>query len=188
MINIVDNFLDDLTYISTYNKLLENDFEEVVVGDKSFWVQFSTPEFDKTVLDKVSSIEGVERSSILSFFRVATDDLDTDWRIHADSIINGERPTRALVLNISPSKMSGLHGTAFWSHREYGDSLHDGVSFEDFDGMLLNDSNDLSKWDLQSVVGYKINRAVCYPCNYFHSKYPNIGWAAGRMVYVMFYK
>jgi hypothetical protein len=188
MINIVDNFLDDLTYISTYNKLLENDFEEVVVGDKSFWVQFSTPEFDKTVLDKVSSIEGVERNSVLSFFRVATDELDTDWRIHADSIINGERPTRALVLNISPSKMTGLHGTAFWSHREYGDSLHDGVSFEDFDGMLLNHSNDLSKWELQSVVGYKINRAVCYPCNYFHSKYPNIGWAGGRMVYVMFYK
>ena len=63
-----------------------------------------------------------------------------------------------------------------------------GVSFEDFDGMLLNDSNDLSKWDLQSVVGYKINRAVCYPCNYFHSKYPNVGWSGGRMVYVMFYK
>ena len=188
MINIVDNFLDDLTYISTYNKLLENDFEEVVVGDKSFWVQFSNPEFDKTILDKVSSIEGVERKSVLSFFRVATDELDTDWRIHADSIINGERPTRALVLNISPSKMTGLHGTAFWSHVDLGDSLYDGVSFEDFDGMLLNDSNDLSKWDLQSVVGYKINRAVCYPCNYFHSKYPNIGWASGRMVYVMFYK
>ena len=66
MINIVDNFLDDLTYISTYNKLLENDFEEVVVGDKSFWVQFSTPEFDKTVLDKVSSIEGKE--SLYSVF------------------------------------------------------------------------------------------------------------------------
>jgi hypothetical protein len=47
MINIVDNFLDDLTLFNTYNKLLDNDFEEVVVGDKSFWVQFSTQEFDQ---------------------------------------------------------------------------------------------------------------------------------------------
>jgi len=188
MINVIDNFLDDNTYKATYDKLSSNEFKEVPAGDKSFWVQFSTPEFDRLVLDKISRAEGVKRRNIFSFFRVATDKVDTDWRIHSDAIINGERPERALVLYLSPSTMEGLHGTAFWKHKELGDCLPENVSFEEYDKVLLNESNNIEKWDLHSVIGYKINRAVCYPCNYFHSKYPNIGWTEGRMVYVMFYK
>ena len=84
--------------------------------------------------------------------------------------------------------MEGLHGTAFWKHKELGDCLSEDVSFEEYDKVLLNESNNIEKWDLNSVIGYKINRAVCYPCNYFHSKYPNLGLTEGRMVYVMFYK
>ena len=44
-----------------------------------------------------------------------------------------------------------------------------------------------SKWKLKSVIGYKPNRLLSYPCNYFHSKYPNESWNEGRVVYVMFY-
>lgn len=188
MINVIDNFLDGNTYKATYNKLSSNEFKEVDVGDKSFWVQYSTTEFDGLVLDKISKTEGVKRKNIFSFFRVATDKVDTDWSIHSDAIINGERPERALVLYLSPSTMKGLHGTAFWKHKELGDSLPEDVSFDDYDNVLLNESNNIDKWDLHSVIGYKVNRAVCYPCNYFHSKYPNVGWEKGRMVYVMFYK
>lgn len=188
MINIIDNFLSDGLYKAIYEKLSSNDFKEVQAGDKSFWVQFSDPTFDELVLNKISDIEGVKRRNIFSFFRVATDKVDTDWRIHSDAIINGERPDRALVLYLSPSRMEGLHGTAFWKHRQFGDSLPSDISFEDYDKVLLEDSNMLYKWDLHSVVGYKENRGLMYPCNYFHSKYPNIGWPEGRMVYVMFYK
>lgn len=188
MINIIDNFLSEELYNSMYNNLIDNEFKEVPAGDKSFWVQFSTPDFDNYVIKKISQLEGVERKNIFSFFRVATEKVDIDWRIHSDAIINGQRPERALVLYLSPSSMEGLHGTAFWKHKEFGDSLPEDISFEGFDKVLLNDSNNLDKWDLQSVVGYKINRAICYPCNYFHSKYPNVGWESGRMVYVMFYK
>ena len=188
MINIIDNFLDSETYRSVYHKLSSNEFTEIPVGDKSFWVQFSNEEFDQLVLDKISEAEGVKRRNILSFFRVATDKVDTDWRIHSDAIINGERPDRALVLYLSPSSMQGLHGTAFWKHKELGDCLPEDVSFNKFDEILLSESNNVDKWDLHSVVGYKVNRALCYPCNYFHSKYPNVGWSEGRMVYVMFYK
>lgn len=188
MINVIDNFLDIDIYKEVYEKLISNDFKEVPAGDKSFWVQFSNPEFDQLVLDKISKTEGIRRKNILSFFRVATDKVDTDWRIHSDAIINNDRPKRALVLYLSPSKMEGLHGTAFWKHKELGDYLPENISCKDFDEVLLSDSNNVDKWDLHSVIGYKINRAVCYPCNYFHSKYPNVGWPDGRMVYVMFYK
>ena len=53
--------------------------------------------------------------------------------------------------------------------------------------MLIEDANDKSKWKLNSVVGYKPNRLVSYPCNYFHSKYPN-EFLNSRKVFVMFYK
>lgn len=188
MISVIDDFLNKDIYKLVYEKLSSNEFKEVPAGDKSFWVQFSDPEFDNIVINTISVNENRDRRNIFSFFRVATDKVDTDWRIHSDAIINGERPERALVLYLSPSSMEGLHGTAFWKHKEFGDCLEKDVSFEKYDEVLLNDSNTLEKWDLQSVIGYKINRAVTYPCNYFHSKYPNVGWSEGRMVYVMFYK
>ena len=50
---------------------------------------------------------------ILSFFRIATDELDTDWRIHCDSIINEVLPDRALVLYMNNSELS------IWKNSEY---------------------------------------------------------------------
>lgn len=188
MINVIDNFLSEELYSFMYNNLIDNEFKEIQVGDKSFWVQFSNPEFDNIVISKISSIEGTQRENIFSFFRVATDKVDTDWRIHSDAIINGQRPERALVLYLSPSQMEGLHGTAFWKHKELGKCLPENVSFEEYDKVLASESNNIDKWDLQSVIGYEVNRGLMYPCNYFHSKYPNVGWESGRMVYVMFYK
>ena len=188
MINIVDNFLDESSYRNIYYKLLHNDFKQVEVGNKSFWVQYSDTDFDNLILQRLSEIDGVPRESLLAFFRVATEEFDTDWRIHADSKVGDIRPTRALVLYLSESTMQGLHGTAFWKHKELGYEMPPNISDEQSDRMLINEANDLSNWELHSVVGYRPNRAVMYPSNYFHSKYPNVGWKEGRMVYVMFYR
>jgi len=188
MINVIDDFLNNELYQGIYKTLISNEFNEIEAGNTSFWVQSSNPDFDSFIINKLSILEGVERRNILSFFRVATDQVDTDWRIHSDAIINGERPDRALVLYLSPSSMEGLHGTAFWRHKEFGYCLSEDISFETYDKVLEEDSNNLEKWILHSVIGYKENRAVCYPGNYFHSKYPNVGWEEGRIVYVMFYK
>lgn len=187
MINIVDNFLDENVYQETYNSLLSNDFLTVELGEKKFWVQYSNPEFDNMIVNKLSAIDGVPRKSLLGFFRVATDQLDTDWRIHADSKVGDIRPERALVLYISPSTMEGVHGTAFWKHKKLGYTIPKDMSNEEFDKMLIEESNVLDNWDLHTVVGYIPNRAVMYPSVYFHSKFPNAGWEKGRMVYVMFY-
>ena len=58
---------------------------------------------------------------------------------------------------------------------------------QEFDRMLIEDANDKSKWKLKSVIGYKPNRLLSYPCNYFHSKYPN-KFENPRKVLVIFYK
>ena len=188
MINVVDNFLEEEIYESVYKHLSENEFVRVEVGDKPFWVQYTNEEFDNLVLDKLSEIDGVKRECLLGFFRVATEELDTDWRIHADSKVVDIRPERALVLYISESTKEGLHGTAFWKHKEVGYEMPLDTSDDEANRFLLEEANVLDNWDLHSVVGYRPNRAVMYPSNYFHSKYPNTGWKEGRMVYVMFYR
>jgi len=188
MINIVDNFLDEDIYNYVYNMLASNQFQAVEVGDKKFWVQYSNKEFDDFIIDKLSDIDKTKRESLLAFFRVATEDLDTDWRIHADSKVGDIRPERALVLYISESTKEGLHGTAFWKHKEVGYEMPIDVSNEESDRFLSEEANNVDNWELHSVIGYKPNRALMYPSNYFHSKYPNTGWKEGRMVYVMFYR
>ena len=188
MINIKDNFLDDDTYEVVCHMLANNKFREVEVGDKKFWVQYSDLDFDNIILRNLSAIDGVPRESLLAFFRVATEEFDTDWRIHADSRVGDTLPERALVLYLSPSTMEGLHGTAFWKHKKLGYKMPHYTPKEESDRMLIEEANDLSNWELHSVVGYRPNRAVMYPSNYFHSKYPNVGWKEGRMVYVMFYR
>jgi hypothetical protein len=188
MINIVDNFLDQDLYDAVYQRLSDNEFVRVEVGDKSFWVQYTFEDFDEMIVNKLSAIDGVQRECLLGFFRVATEEFDTDWRIHADSKVGDIRPERALVLYISPSTKEGLHGTAFWKHKEVGYQMPLDVSNEEADRFLSEEANNLDNWDLHSVVGYRPNRALMYPSNYFHSKYPNTGWKEGRMVYVMFYR
>jgi len=53
--------------------------------------------------------------------------------------------------------------------------------------MLKEDAEDLKKWNVKSIIGHKKNRLLSYPCNYFHSKYPN-KFKESRIVFVMFYK
>lgn len=187
MIYIEDNFLDDFTFENTLEYLEDNEFKKVTAGEKDFWCQFSNDDFDDYVISKIETLENKNIKNIFSFFRVSTNEIDNDWRIHADTIIMGDKPNRAIVLYLSDSFKKDLHGTAFWEHTEMGETMPVDISDEEFDKILLRDSNNLDKWNLKSVVGYKPNRLISYPCNYFHSKYPNESWNQGRVVYVMFY-
>jgi len=164
----------------------ENKYNEHQTPGKSFWVKEPSSMFIEYITDRISDIEGSKISNILCFFRQAKEHQDTDWRIHNDSIIQGEQPDRALVLFLSQDNYDGLNGTAFWKHKTYGDT-YPGGSLDDFNKLLIEDSNDISKWDLKTVIGHKTNRLISYPCEYFHSKYPN-EFKKSREVMVMFYK
>ena len=179
-----DNFLDK-SFIDYINND-EQAFQEVQAGDKMFWVKIPTDEFNELVCSKIQEIEGNEIELVFSFFREAKENQDNDWRIHNDSIINGQQPDRAAVLYISEDNFNGINGTAFWEHKELGDRFYSS-SNEEFNKILLEDSNNLSLWNLKSIIGHKQNRLLSYPCNYFHSKYPN-EFVESRKVFVIFYK
>jgi|TARA_R110000787_G_scaffold17091_1_gene53937 hypothetical protein len=184
MIYVKDNFLP-----SELIEYFENDksiFEEVKTPGKSFWVKNLPKEFIDAVCDKISILEGCKIENILMFIRQAKKSQDVDWRIHNDSIIENQKPDRAVVLFLSKENEDGLNGTAFWSHKDYGDT-YDSEGTEEFNRLLTEDANDLSKWELNTVIGHKQNRLISYPCKYFHSKYPN-EFENNREVIVMFYK
>jgi hypothetical protein len=77
-----------------------------------------------------------------------------------------------------------LTGTAFWKHPKYGDTSQNSL---DIHNEALKVGNDPSKWNLKSIIGHKKNRFLSFPCEYFHSKYPNKS-IDKRKVCVMFYK
>jgi hypothetical protein len=184
MIYIEDDFLD-INIIKSLNND-KNVFQEVKTPGKSFWIKMPSDKFVEIVCEKISKIENVIVKPILSFFREAKEGQDNDWRIHNDSIIEGQQPDRALVLYISENNYPNLNGTAFWEHKDYGDRFKD-ITVGEFNRLLTTDANDPSKWNLKSVIGHKQNRLLSYPCNYFHSKYPN-EFLESRKVFVMFYK
>tara|TARA_R110000824_G_scaffold142643_4_gene309903 strand:- start:726 stop:1304 length:579 start_codon:yes stop_codon:yes gene_type:complete len=188
MIYSIDEFIDkDLFNIAT-DYLKKGEFLKHTVGEKDFYVQESPTSFDEYVLSKLAVTEGKELENILSFFRVSTDKLDNNWRIHSDLNIKGERPDRAAVIYMSPREKEELHGTAFWEHEVYGKDLPSHITNDQYDELIRIDSENLDMWRLVSVSGYEQNRLISYPANYFHSKYPNKSWEEGRQVYVIFYK
>ena len=183
MIYIKDNFLPDNLYkeLVTYC----DEFEEVKYPTKSFWVKELPSELIQYIERSLEKLEGKNIKSILCFAREAKQGQDNSWRIHNDTIIKGEQPDRAIVLFVKANEEK-LNGTAFWEHENYGHTYIKSDA-EEFNRMLAQDANDKSKWKLNSVVGYKDNRLLSYPCNYFHSKYPN-EYKDQRIVVVMFYK
>ena len=184
MIYIKDDFLD----INLINLLHSNkdEFQEIKTPGKSFWVKEVPTAIMRIIKSEIEELEGHVIDPILGFMRQAKEGQDHDWRIHNDSIIEGQKPDRACVLYISDEQEDGLNGTAFWEHWKHGEKFED-IFIEEQNRLLKEDSNEPKKWRLKSVIGHKKNRLISYPCNYFHSKYPN-EFLNSRKVFVMFYK
>jgi len=184
MIYIKDDFLDDnLIELLNANK---DEFQEIKTPGKSFWVKEAPKPIADIIKFEIEDLEHARIEPILYFMREAKEGQDRDWRIHNDSIIEGQQPDRACVLYISEEQDEGLNGTAFWEHWKHGEKFEN-ISVEEQNRLLKEDANSPKKWRLKSIIGHKKNRLISYPCNYFHSKYPN-EFIESRIVFVMFYK
>ena len=90
MIYIKDNFLPK----NLYNELLNysNKFEQIKTPGKSFWIKELPGEFLSYITKRLESLEGRKIKNILCFLREAKQGQDNEWRIHNDTIIEGEQP------------------------------------------------------------------------------------------------
>ncbi|HYE68021.1 MAG TPA: DUF6445 family protein, partial [Anaerovoracaceae bacterium] len=125
---------------------------------------------------------------VLTFIRNAYKGFDDKWRIHADNFIDGHKTSFASVLYINNEEGVTPNGTAFWKHHAHGHRLPDDISKAEFDRLLLEDSNELSKWQQTGFIGSVPNRLLVYDSQMFHSKTPNEITEGTRIVLVTFYK
>lgn len=180
-----DNFLDNNLIDEVLSD--KSDFQKVDTPGKSFWIKLPSEKFLNEVKRNIEELEKKEIDVVFSFFREAKEGQDDELRIHNDSIINEKQPDRAGVLYISENKLNYINGTAFWKHKRYGDTFNDVENLEEFNRLISEDSNEIDRWELKSIIGHKKNRFLSYPCNYFHSKFPR-EFRETRIVFVIFYK
>lgn len=178
--NVTDNFLPQAAFTDLQNYCSDQQFEIKEMGDKKFSV-LPTPRYILEFLQ----IPGYEM--VLTFVRSANKDFDNEMRIHADNIIAGRKTSIASVLYINREDTVSKNGTSFWKHHKYGYALPEDVSNDEFDRLITEDSNDLSKWEQQDIIYSRPNRLLIYNSNSFHSKYPNQINEGTRMVLVCFY-
>lgn len=177
-ITVQDNFLSSEDFLELKKYTEDNEFFLVSTGEKSFLVLY-TPDW----VEKKLHIPMHEM--VLTFIRKAHRDFDTLPRIHADNIINGKRVSMARVMYIDlPTSHST--GTAFWNHHVHGEYLPEDVTEEEFNRLIVEDANDLHRWEYLSEVEGIPNRLLTYPGNKFHSKTPPIV-EQDRVVLVAFY-
>lgn len=137
----------------------------------------------------VAKATGIERSKVeckMNFFRIGMKGVPVTTYIHMDR----DCGDLAVVCHLSP-KCYG--GTAFWTHKASGAHCWpDDVPMTEEDAEILNqDGNNEGAWDMNGYIAMRFNRALIYPTNYFHSRYPNHIPAEtpeeGRLVWVGFY-
>lgn len=180
MIQILNQFLPKEVFKVLQNYVSQNEFQIVTVGAKDFSV-LETPPFILPYLQ----IEGFEMT--LCFIRQAHKDFDVSHRIHSDGIIAGKQTHLARVLYLNNEGELEPNGTCFWSHVNYNDSLPLDTEDHEFNRMLTEDAEDLSKWTKTDIIVAKPNRLLTYSANQFHSKWPNKIEKGVRKVLVGFY-
>jgi hypothetical protein len=180
MIQVLNNFLPKEVFKALQDYVNTNDFQIVNVGEKDFSV-LQTPDFVIPYLQ----INGFEMT--LSFIRQAHKDFDVEHRLHADSKINGKVTHLARVLYLNNEGELEPNGTCFWNHSKYGDSLPLETPDEEFNRMLKEDAEDLTKWQKTDIIHARPNRLLTYEANQFHSKWPNKIEKGVRKILVAFY-
>lgn len=179
MIHILNDFLPNDLFIQL-QEYTNQDFKKVTIGEKDF----SILPIPKEVFSHLE-IKGYEMTA--GFIREAHNQFDFDNRIHSDGIILNKTTHLARVLYLNEKDEVSENGTCFWQHKTHGHFLPLDTPKEEFDRMILEDSEDLSKWTKTDIVVSQPNKLLTYSANLFHSKFPAKIEKGVRKVLVAFY-
>lgn len=178
MIHVIDNFLPGAIFERLQQHCKTEEWSLITAGDK----QFST-------IDVPEEVEGLlnlpGNDIVLTFIRRAYKGFDNDLRIHCDGIIMNRETSYASVLYLNNEGECTPSGTAFYDHEKHGPIFSD--SEEEFNRLLLEDSNDETKWKIQDYIQARPNRLLTYDSSMFHAKFPKEIEKGERIVLVCFY-
>lgn len=180
MISVKNKFLPEAAFADLQAYCKESEFEEVKVGDRVFST-LKTPNY------LLELLQIPNHDLVLTFIRRANTEYDTSLFVHADNIVNGQKIAIASVLYINETEGITPNGTAFYNHVKYGAQLPDNVTDEEYDRLLTEDANDISKWRQTDIITAYPNRLLKYSANQFHSAWPKVITEGDRIVLVAFY-
>ena len=181
MIQITNDFLPQEAFLDLQDYCYSNIFKNADFSDGKQISYLETP------MELLEFLQKPNHELVLTFIRNANSETDTLPNIHADNILNGRKIDLASVLYINQFNDCELNGTGFWSHNNHGTELQKNVSEEEFNRLLIEDSNDVSKWNQTDKIQNFPNRQLLYKANMFHSKYPSKIIKGNRMVLCCFY-
>ena len=185
---VKDGFITPLM-MSPFNDIIERSTFDGVDYFGRFYpgVAPSNKTVDACVEMSLQSLLGFPVELVLSMMRLeCKDDQPTAW-IHADTVCASEF---SLVGYMNESPLA-WGGTGFWKHNIVG---HTNESFKDNEvaqRFIDRDAHTMDNWQLTDLVGYKKNRAVIFPSDRFHSRYPRESFGTcketGRLIFVAFF-
>lgn len=191
-------FIDDVLDSAEFENLKQYCFEDrrftaLEKGDHIYYVANAPQNIIDKIYTEIESIYNTKIKNIVCFLRLASSVFDTDLRIHCDNGNVGTdfAPTHGGVFYITYGK-NDINGTAFWQHNKYGYVCPNDFTDKDIQEKIMCDKEDVTKWNLNTIIGGLPNRLVCYPSQYFHSKYPRVMNGIhpkdSRIVMVVFFK
>lgn len=171
-------------------------FRQEMYGEDRFCLAKLETDVERWVVEPITrylrGVIGPEYQNRIAFARLSTKEGGI-LRIHSDYGIGQLLKTGGTPYAwvwYGGEAPSEEHGTAFFSHHLYGDTLSHDVDNAEHDRLLREESDDLSQWTRTSLVSMRPNRIVAYPADRFHGQWPAQGWGSsqrdGRIVIVGF--
>jgi hypothetical protein len=121
------------------------------------------PEIDQELDRVIDETLGVSHDNILTFARLNTPELNTEFRIHSDGVIFGRKPDITCVYYLKDSDTSG---TSLYRHPKYGDRWDSRTSLSN---VHLNDDG---LWEEYSRYYAKENTMFLYNAQLWHGRFP----------------
>lgn len=185
---VKDNFIRESGFYSFNRDIKEADFAGVeYFGDFYPGVSPVSNESMCYVHESLRDLGFDEIDNCASFIRLELEGSQpTSW-IHADTLCASKYSVVGYMNDIKDV----FGGTAFWNHKIVGPTngpYKDNPVSQQF---LRRDAHTQDAWRLTDLVGYKKNRAVIFPSDRFHSRYPRESFGTtkedGRLLFVMFF-
>ena len=158
---VLNNVLSTKDFEFLKSHLLHQDrrFQALDLGGTHMYAH-KVPFGVSLLLDKaIKEATGLNLQSVASFVRLNKKDLDTSFRVHADSDIKNQKIVVAAVFYLEDSEISG---TALFKHPIHGHKASSQLVFTEDDGL----------WDAYYKYYAKANTMLVYDASFFHGRFP----------------
>lgn len=115
---IVENVLDSHALLSLKNYARNIPFKKVEKGNNTFlYLTQVPPNVTKVLQVAMEKAVGAKLKEVITFLRLNTSELDTEFRIHTDAKVLNQKPEVSAVFYLDTDSFSG---TALFEHKIYG--------------------------------------------------------------------